>query len=102
MSRRAKCRCGGSVTFCTDLIGRTVEQCDGECRYHGIVRPVATTPPPTLRSRRCKGVPKPYDPHRYRCGHPRTPENSAQHKLGWSECRECSRTRAKRSRSTAA
>lgn len=96
----AKCRCGGLLAFSTDTLGRTVEECPG-CQYSGAVRPVARMKPVTVARRRTtRRIPR--DPHRFRCGHPRSPENTARHRLGWDECRICSRERAKRSRRSAA
>jgi hypothetical protein len=89
----AKCGCGGVLSFATDPIGRTVEQCGG-CGYEGSVRLVGAVKPPTPPRKRAKvkRIPR-GDPQRYPCGHPRTDENSYKHSGGWSECRICVRDR---------
>jgi hypothetical protein len=96
----ARCACRGLLGFTTDHLGRALESCNA-CGYHGPIRtPKAPTPKPTradyFRERHQAKKAWKADPHQFRCGHPRSTENTYQHPCGWGECRECARQRSRR------
>jgi hypothetical protein len=91
----ARCRCRGSLRFTTDALGRTVESCDN-CHYSGAVRLVAILKPPS-GPRRGKTRAPAFQLATFRCGHLRTSENSYRHPKGYSHCRECTKSKARKS-----
>lgn len=87
----ALCGCRHTLRFTTDHLGRTLEHCDG-CGYRGAVRVRAGLPDPATKRLRAPRGQK--NPRAFRCGHPKTPENSYMHrsrdrKSKWAQCRTC-------------